>query len=204
MADNAGDFSLDVLYAAPFGAYAVDQGQIIRFWNSGAEGILGHRGRDVIGRICHQVLQASPSESLPPVCQRGCPFICLAGQKRIAPPLRTRMLCASGQWKRVKLTPLIIPEEDDRITLLHVFYELPDERGAGRTGGAAPSRLSPLTGRERQVLGMMAAGLTNHEIAGNLTLSYHTVRNHVSRIREKLQAGTREQATLIARNLDLI
>ena len=44
----------------------------------------------------------------------------------------------------------------------------------------------------------MSAGLTNHEIAENLAISYHTVRNHVGNVRGKLQAGNRQQAAIIA------
>lgn len=50
----------------------------------------------------------------------------------------------------------------------------------------------------------MAAGMTNGEIAKNFILSYHTVRNHVSSIRDKLQARTRQQAAIIAGDLGLI
>ena len=209
----------ELLNTASFGAYAVGPEQDIRFWNPAAERILGHKGWEVIGRPCYQVVQASPNESLPPVCQQGCPFTRLAGQGRIPPPFRTQLLCASGQRKQVLLTSMIIPGEDGRITLAHLFDELPDNEGAGvpalaemtgvavipgKPGTSAPGLTETLTVRELLVLRLMADGLTNHEIADNLTLSYHTVRNHVCNVRGKLQAKNREQATIIGRNLGLI
>jgi DNA-binding NarL/FixJ family response regulator len=52
--------------------------------------------------------------------------------------------------------------------------------------------LSPsLTGREEQVLGLMAAGLTNGQIAERLGLRRQTVKNHVRRVFEKLDIHSR-------------
>lgn len=62
----------------------------------------------------------------------------------------------------------------------------------------AAERLSSLTPREREVLGWLARGLTNHEIAGELVIAPKTVRNHVSRIYSKLGVDSRAQAVLAA------
>lgn len=203
MTANPAAFTLN---AAPFGAYVTGPEQTIRFWSPAAERILGHQGRDVIGRCYCQVLQAAPDESLPPVCLRRCLFTHLARQGRIPPPLRAQMLCASGQRKRVILAPMIIPAEDGRMTLFHLFDELPDDERPGVSGGVAiPSgKAASLTVQELIILRLVADGLTNREIAGSLTLSYHTVRNHVCNIRGKLQARNREEAARIGGNLGLI
>jgi DNA-binding NarL/FixJ family response regulator len=67
--------------------------------------------------------------------------------------------------------------------------------------GQAP--LSPvfpdLTDREREVLGLIAQGHSNGEIASRLVLSQKTVRNHVSNIFSKLQVADRAQAIIRAR-----
>ncbi len=55
-----------------------------------------------------------------------------------------------------------------------------------------------LTGREIDVLRLLARGLTNPEIATQLHLSEGTVRNHVSAILEKLNVSDRTQAAVIA------
>jgi DNA-binding NarL/FixJ family response regulator len=55
-----------------------------------------------------------------------------------------------------------------------------------------------LTGREEDVLRLMAHGLTNTEIAERLHLSEGTVRNHVSAIFAKLGVSDRTQAAIIA------
>lgn len=55
-----------------------------------------------------------------------------------------------------------------------------------------------LTERELDVLRLIAKGMTNTEIAGQLHLSEGTVRNHVSAILEKLSVSDRTQAAVIA------
>ncbi len=57
---------------------------------------------------------------------------------------------------------------------------------------------SDLTSRERQVLALLAEGLSNKEIAERLTLSPGTVRLHVSNVLTKLRAPNRTTAALMA------
>jgi DNA-binding NarL/FixJ family response regulator len=67
-----------------------------------------------------------------------------------------------------------------------------------------PSTVVPgesLTARERQVLDLLADGLSNRQIARSLGLSLKTVQNHVSRILDKVQADDRTQAALRARGI---
>jgi DNA-binding NarL/FixJ family response regulator len=60
-----------------------------------------------------------------------------------------------------------------------------------------------LTVRERDVLRLMASGLTNTAIAERLFLSEKTVRNHVSAVFRKLGAGNRVDAVRLARSSGL-
>jgi DNA-binding NarL/FixJ family response regulator len=67
-------------------------------------------------------------------------------------------------------------------------------------GQTQPSSLltDKLTEREADVLSLLAKGLSNAEIAGQLHLSEGTVRNHVSAILDKLGVSDRTQAAVIA------
>ena len=64
--------------------------------------------------------------------------------------------------------------------------------------GRPPTLGHDLTAREREVLALLANGLTNKEIAEELTLSPATVRVYVSHILSKLGAGNRTEAARLA------
>ncbi|WP_149262704.1 response regulator transcription factor [Actinomadura sp. K4S16] len=73
---------------------------------------------------------------------------------------------------------------------------------------AAPRATEPdpfphLTAREREVLTLIAGGLTNRQIADRLSLSPKTIRNNVSAVLAKLQVADRTQAVLRAREAGL-
>jgi LuxR family transcriptional regulator, maltose regulon positive regulatory protein len=82
------------------------------------------------------------------------------------------------------------------------------ERAAALLGGlratkTAPSELAgtplgDLSARELEVLGLVATGLTNHEIARRLVLSEHTVNRHVANILRKLGLPSRAAASSLA------
>jgi DNA-binding NarL/FixJ family response regulator len=68
-------------------------------------------------------------------------------------------------------------------------------------GGVAPAqrrRLDRLTGREAQVLRLVAGGYSNQEIAGLLVIAESTAKTHVKRILAKIGARDRAQAVVIA------
>ncbi|WP_338118496.1 response regulator transcription factor [Streptomyces coryli] len=70
---------------------------------------------------------------------------------------------------------------------------------AGRVKAPEPSpRLNALTEREREVMVLVAAGLTNDEIAERLVLSPATAKTHVSRIMTKLAVRDRSQLVVMA------
>jgi len=67
-----------------------------------------------------------------------------------------------------------------------------------------PETLEALTVREREVLALIAAGLSNTEIAGRLVMSVPTAKTHVSRILAKLRARDRAQLVVIAYQSGLV
>jgi DNA-binding NarL/FixJ family response regulator len=88
-----------------------------------------------------------------------------------------------------------------------VFEPHPEADAAARTN-AVPGQSRPvsqrLTTREREVLQLMAAGLTNAEIAAQLRLSPNTVKEHASSVFRRLGARNRTDAVLRAQRLGIL
>ena len=74
---------------------------------------------------------------------------------------------------------------------------------AGPAATAVDPLFPELTGREREVLDLIAQGANNQEIARRLTISLKTARNHVSNIFSKLQVADRAGAIIRARQAGL-
>jgi DNA-binding NarL/FixJ family response regulator len=75
---------------------------------------------------------------------------------------------------------------------------------AGVLASAESERMPQLTKREREVLRLLADGLTNEEIGKRLFLSPETVRTHVQKAMRRLEADTRTQAVALALRQSLI
>ena len=75
---------------------------------------------------------------------------------------------------------------------------------AGLRRAEAPERLAVLTDREREVMVLVAEGLTNEEIAARLFLSPLTAKTHVSRVMGKLGARDRVQLVVLAYETGLV
>jgi DNA-binding NarL/FixJ family response regulator len=74
-----------------------------------------------------------------------------------------------------------------------------------RERAASPgSKAEPLTDREQEVLRLVARGLPNKAIAGELGITERTARTHVSNILGKLGLASRTQAALFARDQGLV
>jgi DNA-binding NarL/FixJ family response regulator len=67
-----------------------------------------------------------------------------------------------------------------------------------------PERLEELTEREREVMALVAAGLSNQEIAERLVISPATAKTHVSRTMMKLHAHDRAQLVVLAYETGLV
>ena len=217
-----GLIDLRLLNQAPYGVYAVDMNRIITFWNRSAERILGHVAGEAIGLRCCRVLQNLSDNGTTRVCVEGCPAIYHARASRFPPVVHVTARCASGRLKPITITPLVIPRSHrDRSVLVNLFHErTEDARGeatAGCNGEAMatgmlrahspdPSfrEVAPLTARELEVLSLIGLGLSAREIAGELTISTNTARNHVRNVCGKLQARSKVEAVVVAQRRGLL
>jgi LuxR family transcriptional regulator, maltose regulon positive regulatory protein len=130
----------------------------------------------------------------------------LAAPERLRRPFRE----ASPQVRRLlRADPQLAAEHawlgaatlDDVHPLTRSRDPEPDPRGEKP---ATSQLLEPLTEKEREVLGHLAALLTTDEIAGAMFVSVNTVRTHVRNILRKLAASRRNEAVRRARELGII
>jgi DNA-binding NarL/FixJ family response regulator len=98
---------------------------------------------------------------------------------------------------------VISPRVTRRLLVMFAGY-LPATGAAVPGAGGLDPRLRLLTPRELEVLGAIADGLSNAEIAGRFVLSEATVKTHVGRILGKLQLRDRVQAVVLAYESGLV
>jgi DNA-binding NarL/FixJ family response regulator len=103
--------------------------------------------------------------------------------------LRALQVVASGE-------ALLAPTVTRR--MIEDFVSRPEQRRVDT------SVLREVTDREREVLALVAGGLSNEEIAGRLVISPATARTHVSRIMTKLRARDRAQLVVLAYESGLV
>jgi len=79
-----------------------------------------------------------------------------------------------------------------------IEYGLSEEEPAHATSSeerSTDTQAPTLTRREEEVAALVAQGMTNRSIASELSISEHTVANHVTKILRKLTLGSRSQLT---------
>jgi DNA-binding CsgD family transcriptional regulator len=214
---------LDLLASGHPAAFAVDSRDRIVFWNSGAAELLGRHPDEVLGLRCFETIGGRDVFGNR-FCYANCPVMASlrTGEKVCGFELS---LPANGHGPCLtNVTILRVPSvRPDLFTVVHILQPIeassrlaralhqlgaqplsPEEHAADLRatlaafpGGGAPSA-PPLTARETEVLGHVAAGLQNKEIAQQLDLSLATVRNHIHNILEKLEVHSKLEAVSLA------
>ena len=123
-------------------------------------------------------------------------FLVIAHSVEIYGALIAALFAGIGIWLGLKLTR-------EQIIVHHV--EVPVHVPAGPfVFNQAKADALALTPREIEVLGLMADGLSNKEMAARLFVSENTIKTHCSRVFDKLGAGRRTQAVQIGKQHGLI
>jgi len=100
---------------------------------------------------------------------------------------------------------VLLVQEGDALLAPTITRRLVERFARVDPGRSALHRdLATLTPREREVLTLLAGGLSNTELAGALQLSEATVKTHITRILTKLQLRDRVQAVVIAYETGLV
>ncbi|MEA3376008.1 MAG: LuxR C-terminal-related transcriptional regulator [Chloroflexota bacterium] len=101
------------------------------------------------------------------------------------------------------LTRGIAPQYTRRLLATFPAAE-PEQAGPPKTHVPQSELIEPLSGRELEVLQLIAAGLTNREIAARLFISLNTVKAHTRNIYGKLNVHSRTQAAARSQQLGLL
>jgi PAS domain S-box-containing protein len=198
------------LARASAAVFAVDGSGRITLWNRAAERLLGHSSREAIGRPSCAIIR-SDSDGAPTLCYRGCHagLVSVDGQmKNVDVRTRTR----AGRLIDVNVSTLVIAGPKDRgPTVMHLLREATTPKYTAGVNGngnglvaSERSDAAALTRREIDVLRLMGAGMNTRAIAGTLSLSAATVRNHVQSILGKLGVHSRLGAVAVAHRRALL
>jgi len=169
--------------------FAFDTHLRICSWNKAAEQLTGIPPEEAIGRYCFEVISGRAADGTP-ICGPGCSYARDLVEGRPA-PLREVWMRTLGGPRRLSLS-LIAVRGDQRPVFLHVMRAT--EAQPAPSGSAQPRVLSA---RQRQVLGLLAAGLRAREIARDLSIAETTVRNHIREILARL--GCHSQLEVVAK-----
>jgi PAS domain S-box-containing protein len=183
---------------------------IVQTWNARAEVLYGWSRAEAIGRHISELTfsesERAQAEAIMAAIQRG---------ESWQGTFRLRRKDGSIFSAFVKDSPIF--DADNRlIGIVGVSIEIADPELAravralvtdgNHSNNHHGRRTRTLSPREREVLGLLARGLTGEQIANRLVLSPETVRTHIRNAREKLGASTRVEAVtmaLIAREIQL-
>jgi len=212
---------LDVLARADAPALATDEQGHLIFWNHAAERVLGRSAGQVMGRRCYDVL-AGRDVFGNRYCTESCAIVAMARRGETVRPFELDLAGPAHQEQTLGVSVMRVPgAEPGTFTLVHTMQPIDragrvaraleqlGARGAGAEPAGAPgepgargpvalAKAPPLTGREREVLRWVAAGLQNKEIAQKLGISLATVRNHIHNILEKLDVHSKLEAVSLA------
>jgi PAS domain S-box-containing protein len=205
------------------GAFAVDPRQAIVSWNAAAEELLGYGEEEVLGRKCSSILGICGQQKVS--CDGGrCHAFANTIRGCLTPNTEVVVSTKSGHLRRLSMSVIAAHSTSGEMHVVHLFHDVTqhsrshpeaqagsdlvqsppmngDEVGRSSSKGQIPLQL---THREHEVLRLLAAGCTTADIATVLSISPITVRNHITKVIEKLEVKTRLQAVVAASRLGLI
>jgi PAS domain S-box-containing protein len=147
--------------------------------------MVGGRFTDLVPREAHENLEAQFRRAV----ERGEPT-----------DFETVFVDASGQLRGTRAQHLPLRDGDSILGVLILAFDV-------RRPPSEPIRALPdprLTPRQREILNLIASGLSTSEVARELTLSPETVRNHLRNAFRELRAHTRVEAIAAAQRLGLL
>lgn len=213
----------EALRDAADGAFVIDEDLRIVYWNKAAETILGFGSNDVTGQFCYQLLHGYDNERHL-ICKARCRVAGLTLNSKPVPNYDIHMATKHGgiRWLNMSVFSYRMVNTNGKKLIVHLFHDLDREKvdeklmthlielinryqdPSNKNIIGMESLQEALTPREREILTLLAQGHGTRDIANLLSLSLHTVRNHIQHTLQKLQVHTRLEAVAIALKHNLI
>ncbi len=215
---------LELVASTADAAFGTDEDGRVVIWNKAAESLLGFSASEVLGKPCHELLCGKDVFGNR-YCDADCLLSRMVRRREAIRHFRLSLRKENGQVVLVEITVVVVPgPRPSQFTMLHLVQPVQPAGAAGlvplgnpprpaglsslpRPPAAAPPEEPPhrpLTGREVEVLRLLADGTGTEEIADSLFISVTTVRNHVQNILRKLEVHSKLEAVSFALHHRLI
>ncbi len=206
---------LELVASTADAAFGTDEHGRIVIWNKAAERLLGFAASEALGKPCHELLCGRDVFGNR-YCDEDCLPVKMVRRREAIRHFHLNLRRANAQVVAVEITIVVVPgPRPPQFTMLHLVQPLaaagvavaaePGLRAglpvvspppAAASAPESPARL--LTGREVEVLRLLADGTGTEEIADSLFISITTVRNHVQNILRKLDVHSKLEAVSFA------
>ncbi len=204
---------LSAFSRASDGVFAIDHNMRVVYWNAAAERVFGVDEAAAMGRRCDEIV-AGYETSGAVLCAPDCRVM---GCARRGHAPETYDLVRAGvdgkqQWLNVSIIVLRGQRRTSTLTV-HLIRDVTARRGVEQRSAAllhdlpGPEfayGLPPITRREAEVLRLLACGASNAKIAGALSISPTTVRNHIEHLLAKLGVHSKLEAVVYAAQRGLV
>jgi PAS domain S-box-containing protein len=168
------------------------EGRFLRM-NAAAERALGSSSAQLVGRHFTEPVPPAARENVEAQFRRAVE----CGEPT---DFETVFVDAGGHLRGVRAQHLPLRDGDTIVGVLILAFDV--RKPPSEPIGAEPHpRLTP---RQREILDLIASGLSTSEVARELTLSIETVRNHLRSVLSELHAHTRLEAIATAQRLGLL
>jgi DNA-binding CsgD family transcriptional regulator len=203
--------ALELIAESKAPAYGMDRHDRIVFWNEGAEKALGWSAEEVLGKMCYDVLAGRDAFGNL-YCTKECPVVVSAIAGDDVRPYLLELKKKGSSSVKVIVRAVPLPAAGPSFAVLMHFLEtegpaldnlIASLRAAVREPGGLPPvdppiSVSPLSGREREIVMMLSNGYAALNIAAKLNLSHATVRNHIQNVLRKLEIHSQVEAVALA------
>lgn len=214
------------LFATADPVFCVDRDLRIAFWNEPLKKMLGYSADEVLGKQCFDLIGCRDGSGNP-LCHDNCmEWLEKLPRMRLNPTREFLARAKGGRELWVNVSTILMPSRSKAMNILvHIFRDISFQKGLERFIESLQSEVAKLslepgndlqksgddspphatiTGREKEILRILASGASTKKIATKLFISPGTVRNHISKILSKLGVHTRLAAVIAAQRRGLI